>query len=133
MNAASFHQKASSNIKMYEFADRNDISSVILSCEWERARDFDYINGYYSINGFNLSEDGYLSGNYKGYYVVYKLKDDIYLDKLRTMYILSRERPAAARPLFHGSLAEGSVSTYMISMKPLLLIRISATVNISLI
>lgn len=86
MNAASFHQKASSNIKMYEFADRNDISSVILSCEWERARDFDYINGYYSINGFNLSEDGYLSGNYKGYYVVYKLKDDIYLDKLRTIW-----------------------------------------------
>ena len=80
-NTAVMHEGSKTDI--YEFSDRKEINNLILDLEWERAEEFDNINSrYYSINGMSLSEDGYLAGYYNGYYVVYKLKDDLSLDTL---------------------------------------------------
>ena len=73
--------------KMLEIVDSDEINKIILSCEWERADFFDF-NYYYSINGMKLSEEGYLAGDYKGYSVAYKLKDDMYMDKLSNIWDL---------------------------------------------
>ena len=83
MNTAVKHK--GSETGMFEFKDSEQISNIILSCDWVRADDFDF-NDYYSINGMSLSEDGYLAGYYNDFFVVYKLKDIMYLDKLRLIW-----------------------------------------------
>ena len=71
--------------KMFEIKDSEEIGNIILSFEWERASGFDS-SDYYSVNGMSISEDGYMAGYYKGYYSVYKLKEDLLSEKLSLIW-----------------------------------------------
>ncbi len=71
--------------KNYKTVSKSEIMDIIVRCEWERATEFEY-NDYYDISGVSVNKNGFMSGNYNGYYVVYRLKDDAEFDILSQIW-----------------------------------------------
>ena len=78
--------------KVYKIRNRTEINKTILSCEWEKADNFDFSTRYYLFDGMMLSESGYLMGVYDDCDAIYKIKDSVYLDKLCVIWLTYLER-----------------------------------------
>lgn len=68
-----------------DIIDKEAIKETIISLEWERTAYFPTDNCY-NICGISLCEDGFISGNYNGYYVVYVLKDSADIEILSKIW-----------------------------------------------
>lgn len=69
----------------YTIDDRESLKNDLLNFEWIRTEEFDYTD-YYSLNGFDMSEHGYIAANYNGCKVICKLKDEVEIEKFVNVF-----------------------------------------------